>query len=272
MRLAVLILTRGRPAGLIGAMHAFHATASGELPVQYVVCGDDDDPTLEQAQELLGHMPVTWSINPRPDALGVAWSQGVEALDDWDLALFTGDDTVPATRHWDLRMAGNAAQAPAFAWTEANDPTNCTYWATTRRWHDAVGRACPDLFPYWFNDTWAAEQHLFAFGRPIPIDAHLVMAGRRGTTREMREVSFWFSVFATSRPQRIAEAARIARAHGQEPPDPAPLLAWCARWDAEQQSRVDRYNDVFGADQVPPTARYRRLRARASAMFAKVPA
>ena len=264
MRIAVLILTRGRPAGLGGAIQAFHATASGQIPVEYVVCGDDDDPTIEQAQELLEHLPVTWSINPRPDALGRAWNLGAKAC-DWDLALFTGDDTVPATWHWDWRMADNAAAAPAFAWTEANDPSNCTYWATTRRWYDAVGQAAPEMFPFWFNDTWAAEQHLFAFGKPILIDRHLVMAGRRGTTREMREVAFWFDVFAATRPQRIAEAGRIARAHGVAPPDPAGLLDWCRRWDAEQQASVPRYNVAFAADQVPPTARYNRLRARAAA-------
>lgn len=267
MRIAVHLLTRGRPAGLVGAIHAFHATASGDLPVHYVICADDDDPTLEQARDLLGHLPVAWSINPRPDALGLAWTQGAVST-AWDLALFTGDDTVPATWHWDRRMVENAAAAPAFAWTELNDPTNCTYWATTRRWHDAVGRACPDLFPFWFNDTWAAEQHLFAFGRPIPIDRHLQMAGRRGTTREMREVSFWFRVFAATRPQRIAEAHRIARAYGRQPPDPAPMLEWCRGWDAAQQASVERYNRIFAADTVAPTARYNRLRAKAAALLA----
>jgi hypothetical protein len=271
MNIAVLILSRGRPAGLVAAIQSLHATASGDHPVQYVVCGDDDDPTMEQAQELLGYIPVTWSINPRPDALGRAWNLGAQAAGAWDLALFTGDDTVPCTWHWDARMAQSAGHsAGAFAWTEANDPENCTYWVTTRGWHDAVGAACPELFPYWFNDTWVAEQHLFAFEAPIPVDRGLVMGGRRGTTREMREVSFWFQVFAATRHMRIAEAARIARAYGREPPDPAPMLAWCRGWDEAQQASVPRYNTAFAADTVPPTPRYLRLRAQAERLLVRV--
>lgn len=270
--IAVLILSRGRPAGLVGAIHAFDATASGSVPVRYVVCCDDDDATIPAARGLLEGYPVVWSVNPRPDALGRAWNLGAEAAGAWDVAVFTGDDTVPATRHWDRRVMDNAASAPAFAWTEANDPENCTYWATTRRWHDAVGAACPELFPYWFNDTWVAEQHLFAFGRPIPIDRHLVMAGRRGTTREMREVAFWFRVFAATRAQRLTEARRIAAAHGMGAPDPAALLEWCSRWDAEQLSRVEIYNRAFAADVEPQTPRYRRLRGRAAELLPRVAA
>ena len=271
MRIAVLLLSRGRPAGLVAAIQSLHATASGERPVHYVVCGDDDDPTMEQAQDLLSHVPVTWSINPRPDALGRAWNLGAQALEGWDLALFTGDDTVPCAWHWDSRMAESAARSNgAYAWTEANDPDNCTYWVTTRRWHEAVGRACPELFPYWFNDTWVAEQHLFAFEAPIPVDRGLIMGGQRGTTREMREVSFWFRVFAATRPQRIAEAARIALAHGRQPSDPTPMLEWCRRWDAAQQASVDRYNRIFAADTVPPTPRYLRLRAQAERLLHQV--
>lgn len=269
-RIAILILTRGRPAGLVAAVQALHATATGALPIQYVLCcDDDDDQTIEESAALLEHLPVLISRNPRPDALGTAWNLGARAADPWDMALFTGDDTVPLTQHWDARMAEHfVAGRSAWAWTEANDPGNCTYWVTTRRWHDAVGQACPQLFPYWFNDTWVAETHLFAFADPIHIDPACIMGGRRGTTREMREVAFWFRIFAATRPQRIAEAARIARAFGREPPDPAPMLAWCARWDEAQQASVPAYNAAFGADQVPSTPRYRRLRAQAERLLA----
>lgn len=266
--IAVLLLTRGRPGGLVAAIRALHATASGALPIRYVACADDDDATIGQAAALLEDVRLTLSIGPRPDALGEAWNRGAEGCGNWDLALFTGDDTVPATRHWDLRMAEVASQGrAAWAWTEANDPANCTYWVTTERWHDAVGTACPPHFPFWFNDTWVAELHLFAFGQPIYIDPRCVMAGRRGTTREMRELAFWFRVFAATRPQRIAQALRIARAHRRQPPDPAPLLDWCRAWDAAQQARVPEYNLAFGADLVPPTPRYLRLRARAERLL-----
>lgn len=268
--IAVLLLTRGRPGGLVAAVRSLHATASGALPIRYVVCADEDDPTIGQAAALLEDVRLTLSVGPRPDALGQAWNRGAEACGNWDLALFTGDDTVPVARHWDLRMAEVASAGHgAWAWTEANDPTNCTYWVTTRRWHNAVGAACPLHFPFWFNDTWVAEQHLFAFGRPIFVDPHCVMAGRRGTTREMRDLAFWFRVFAATRPQRIAQALSIARAFNQQPLDPAPLLAWCHAWDAEQMARVPRYNEAFGADLVVPTPRYLRLRAQAERLLAK---
>lgn len=269
MNIAILILTRGRPAGLVAAVKALHATAGGAANLEFVICGDDDDDTIGQAVACLD-VPVTLSINPRPDALGRAWNLGAAAARPWDLALFTGDDTVPLTHHWDRRMADLAARGlPAFAWLEANDPDNCTYWCTTRRWHDAVGRACPELFPYWFNDTWVAEQHLLAFGQHIHVEPDLVMGGRRGTTREMREVGFWFDVFAATRPQRIAEADRIAAAFGHRPPDRGPVLEWCRRWDAAQQASVPRYNAAFGADLVPPTPRYRRLREAAARLLAQ---
>lgn len=264
--IAVLVLTRGRPAGLVAAVQALHATASGDVPVQYVLCCDDDDPTIDQSVAMLEHLPITVSRNPRPDALGTAWNLGARAAGEWDMALLTGDDTVPACRDWDWQMAARD-DLPAFAWQEANDPTNVTYPVVSRRWFDAVGGAMvPAWFPYWFNDTWLNEVHILAFGAPMPIIEDLPMAGRRGTTREMREVAFWFSVFAATRGMRVAQAAEVARAFGREAV-PNRHADFFARWDAEQMSRVPLYNKAFGADTVPPTPRYLRLRAKAEQLL-----
>lgn len=268
-RIAVLILTRGRPGGLVAAVRAFHALASGDVPVQYVICGDDDDETIPQALDLLEGLPVLSSLGPRPDALGEAWNRGAADADAWDLAFLTGDDVVPVTWHWDRVMAaGRPDCRAAFAWRELNDPTNITYPVVARPWFEGLGRIVPEAFPYWFNDSWLAEVHAFAFGRPLPLHPDLAVGGRRGTTREMREVAFWFEFFAATRPQRIAEAARVAAAFGERMPDPAPLAHALLGWDAEQQSRVPLYNVAFGADQVEPTARYRRCKDAALAAMA----
>lgn len=265
--IAVLILTRGRPAGLVAAVQALHATASGDVPINYVLCCDDDDPTIDQSVALLEHLPITISRNPRPDALGGAWNLGARAAGEWDMALLTGDDTVPACWHWDRHMSARD-DLPAFAWQELNDPTNVTYPVVSRRWFDAVGgKMVPAWFPYWFNDTWLAEVHMMAFGQPLPIASELPMAGRRGTTREMRELAFWFSVFTATRGMRENDAHMVAAAFRRPEPVRGQHAAFFAAWDAEQMSRVPLYNKAFAADTVPPTPRYLRLRAKAERLL-----
>lgn len=265
--LAILFLTRGRPGGLVAAVQGFHALASGDIPVSYVICCDDDDTTLEASLPLLADLPVIVSRNPRPDALGEAWNKGalaaIAAGFEWTHALLTGDDTVPLALHWDRVMASEAHR-PAFAWQELNDPLNVTYPVISRAWFRAVDhQPAPAWFPYWFNDTWLNEVHMLAFGAPMPVLPALPMGGRRGTTREMREPGFWFGVFAATRAERVLQAEQLAWAHGQEHAAIAESHPFFAAWDAEQRSRVPFYIQAFGADQVPPTPRYQRLRAAA---------
>lgn len=271
MKIAVLILTRGRPGGLAAVVHAFHALASDTVPVRYVICCDDDDDTLESSLPLLAGLPIIVSRNRRPDALGEAWNIGARAAlaqgFEWTHALLTGDDTIPLVRGWDLGMAEAAAvHRTGFAWQELNDPENVTYPVIPGPWFRALDRApVPSWFPYWFNDTWLNEVHMMAFGVPLPVLPSLPMAGRRGTTREMREPGLWFDLFAVTRRQRELEADRLAQAYGREVRALAAGAGhpYFAAWDAEQRARVPAYAQAFGADQVPPTPRYLRLRERA---------
>lgn len=272
--IAVLFLTRGRPGQLVAAVHAFHALCSDAARPLYVICGDDDDDTLPDALAMLFGLPVIPSINPRPDCLGRAWNLGALAAlpHGWDIAMLTGDDTIPLAPAWDRRILQlhYGFGAHAFSAQEVGDPNNFTFPIVSRAWHHALGRIVPECFPYWFNDSWIAEVNQFAFGRPLPIEPGLPMGGRRGTTREMRDLAFWFRYFAHTRMQRVIEGQKIAASLGQSPPNPAPILRALDGWDRAQAYRVPVYEQAFEADTVSPTDRYRRAYDAAAASMAPV--
>ncbi len=263
MKIDVIIPSRGNPLRLMAVLTCFDALATGDHDITYRVVCDMDDPLTWKAVSALPGMEI--AIHAGEGPLSARMN---EAAREGDADVVTGaaDDTFPLAQHWDgLIAVGIEGGHPAFSWQEVNDPANTTMLVFSRRWLDAIGRMLPEYFPFWFGDTWVAEVYEMAYQRPLPIATNLPWGGKRGKTKGMRDLAFWFDFFAATREERLDEARELV---GEIEINPA-MLADMKKRDIEQLERVPQFNEWFGADQGEPSALYLSTKARAEAWLAE---
>lgn len=260
MKIAVAIMSRGRPLSLIGVVQALHALSSGQNDVAYRVGCDDDDPMTIGACHWMRQagLPVARRVGPRPLGLGGAAAKLLDDEPDADAGTILADDMYPLTPHWDAVIAQAAGRDPAGVWWWLGEAT--AYCIVGRRWLAAAERLYPDYFPFWFDDTWLAEVRTMATGR-APETLPIALAGRRGPTQRCRDLEFWFRFFANRLPERIAEAKTIAGKLGL--PDVADRVAeaYAARL-TRMLPHIARFTARFG-DPRPPSVEYLACHARA---------
>src|SRR5207245_7883120 len=101
----------------------------------------------------------------------------------------------------------------------------------SKGWVELTGQLYPTHFPFWFIDTWVDETYSFVTGNTIPIVSNLMLTGKRGKTRRLRDLQFWWQYFTALRPQREADAAAI-RAKLQIKLEPDLILRARKQWEA----------------------------------------
>ena len=274
MKIAVIMPTKGRPAGMAASLRAFWAAQSDRHQVQYVVsyCGDDEA-TFAEALRLPPDMDAL--IQRRPDHCtpGGAINAAVAAVQA-DAYVGVGDDVFPMTPGWDQWIAAALEQAgPIASWTETTDQANNSYLFASSRFVNALGSPLlPDYFPYWFIDMWLAEICHFAFGNRPPIIQGLYIGGRRGKTTGMRELPLWLDLFTATRPERMELARKLVaefpeRAGG----DLQEILRIYAAWDADIRHKERGFEEKF-SDAREPELYYKLARERAIAILGKAAA
>jgi hypothetical protein len=275
MKIAVVLPSRGNPGRLQAVLMALDHLSSGRHEIAYHLIVDADDrDTLE--------LPLAWARQ------GVVFRHGgdpavshfnrinklVRTLDA-DAVSWFADDVFPLAMHWDALIANGIDQGlPAFAWMEITDPDNMTYPILSKRWLDAVGYMFPEYFPFWFVDTWIMEVYELAFADSMPIVQNLPVGGRRGGTRGMHDLEYWFRFFAATHPERERDARRLADALAVDVPDEGRIAMSREHHKRflRQLENVDVYEQTFGADSVVPSVRYLRLKAEADRVFPDIEA
>ncbi len=260
MKIDVIVPSRGNPLRLMSVLTAFDALSSGQNEINYrIVCDLDDPNTYKTAAALPFKAFVHCGEGSLHKRMNEAAAEGQA-----DAVTTAGDDTFPLTQHWDgVIEAGISEGHPAFSWMEVNDPANTTNIVWSAKWLGAVGKMLPEWFPFWFGDTWQAEVHELAFLAPLPIVSNLQWGGKRGHTKGMRELAFWFEFFAATRKLRVGEARSLCFAYGRPYGPPQEMLDDMARRDAEQLKRVPEFEQAFGANQGEPSERYLTMKAAA---------
>ena len=257
MKIDVILPSRGQPIRLMAVIVAFDALALGQHEVTYrVVCDMDDALTIKAMTSLngVGTIRIASHIGSGPLARRMN-----EAAIDGNADVVTGaaDDTFPIAQHWDMVIAAGIEQGHhAFSWQEANDPSNQTMIVLSRTWLRAVNKMVPEYFPFWFGDTWIAEVYELAFNCGMPIIENLRWGGKRGKTKGMRDLAFWFDFFAKTRSERESEARAICYALGKKYEPMAHIIPAMLTRDEYQRGRVPQYEEWFGADQGEPTEQY----------------
>ena len=267
MKLDVLIPSRGRAQSLQAVLVSMDALSTGEHDVRYVVLCDEDDPagTSTVASRIQG---INLKVIQGPRRLVNAWENEIIAASDADAFMPWADDLYCLSPGWDQIIKRVLEKVPAFSWQEIQDPQNHTAIVLDAKWVRTVGKFFPEHFPFWFSDTWLKEVFGFAYGANMPIVEALQFSHNRTPTLNMRDLEFWFRVFAATRGERISEAQRIVLAYDLKWKDPAPLLALFEQGDAMQLDRVPQYERAFGANKGEPSAAYLEAKAKAEKLLA----
>lgn len=278
MHIAVIVPSRGRALSLKAVLVALHSLASEQHKISYTILADKDDAdTYYHAEEVRPVIEGT-EAHPTGNTLTVIVDDNrlinvreneIARILRADAYLPWADDIFPMAQRWD-EMIGHVIEKmnlPAFSWQEANDPNNHTAIVISKQWYEATGRLFPEYFPFWFSDTWMKEVFQFAFGSQMPIFRDLAFGGKRGKTGNMRDLGFWFRVFAETREERLEDARKITKAMGLSMPDPAEAIALFEKGDQLQLRKVPQFELAFGAGNKPPTQYYLEAKARAEQAF-----
>lgn len=255
MKIALIIPTRKRPQKLFAVLHAFDSLSSDENDIKAFVRYDSDD--IETDIFINGYngttlnIPVSFLCLKAPPVVAQKAIDVIESEDfknfNPDVYVLLSDDMIPLTPHYDMVMCEHIlAGKKLFCWQEVYDPNNPTYIIMSKEYAQALPSYLPTWFPFWFVDAWATEVYHFAYGNPPEIITELKLCGRRGKTRGMKDVAFWFFFFSKTRKLRLEEA-RIVREKLQiEGCDLTAIISGYEAWDKGHAERCDLYEASFG--------------------------
>jgi hypothetical protein len=270
VKIAYVMATRGRPHQALACVEIARMLASGKHDVEYVLAIDSDDVTAPQIRHL---RHCTVSEASRPLCPPEAWNRAIKATDA-DVYLHTCDDAVVIVDNWDATLAQlPGLPGPNRLLMAANNlgcPNVPTMFMASREWIDLVdGELLDPLFPFWFSDTAAAELWSLVTGEPFPIAMGFqILTKGQQPNPGLRDMDFWWQVYAARRRDRLAKAAEIRAKLGM--PLPATLGAMIKRFEER-----DRHDSIFqqglAAKLLPsePSERYLVARKRAEDYLAE---
>lgn len=273
-RLALHMITRGRPHLLPETLESILNNITDKNTV-LMVSADDDDPetirALERYQEtnrILGRFDgrLLVSVRPREDSNGGKWNR-VMAIEA-DIYGPVSDYGIFSTRGFDARILEAGASFP--------DGIGCVYGplcnlsfpvfqGMTRKLVQKLGFIYPEHFPYWFVDHWI-DDIARIIDRIAYADIQVDGISRKQPTLEMRELKFWAGVFNAGYLVRRSQAhAIINDRRFIEPPWRKALLKRHHPL-IEQRSRMLNVGMAEGAGREPQQGggdRYSRLKDKA---------
>lgn len=265
MKIAAVMATRGNPPRAAAVIECASSLASGKHQIDWIVGLDVDD---RETSDFFykNYQKVRLSYGEAPIGVGGVWNRGA-ALSDADIIAPFPDDSFPGLPDWDLTICEalpDPTRPGVIAWNDTANPGQCTLPVITRRWYELAG-LYDDRFPFWFYDTCVAELWSFVTGRFVQIPKALLLAAKKGKTKSMRELAFWWGFYAHTRTERLAKAEQIRAELGLDiPPD---LLrnvieTWEHR-DARAAQHFDAMERAMSAAEGEPPQRYVIAKANA---------
>jgi hypothetical protein len=252
----------------MSAVQTMHRMASGKHQITYAIGCDADDPQTVAACYVLalGTPQISIYCMERIGSLGEVANR-LAAKHPADVYCSLCDDVEILTPGWDEVIAKKLAARPdgVWWWEMPKGRQIATYAVVSDRWYRAAGYIFTDYFPFWWDDVWLLQLWNMASGENgAGVGAFL--SDIAIATHRLRDLHFWTKFYTSKRPERIAEAARIAKALGWPERqvngaclgDVRPAF-WGEAADVERRQ----------GDKSPPTPEYIRAKARAEAMMEK---
>ncbi len=274
MRLTVALLSRGHPDALTGVIMSLHRLASGTHQIRFLIGADDDDaPTQFAVDSITEPLNITLHLGPRPVTRG--------EVDNRLLALTRGhadcvtlmtDRTFPITPGWDDLIARGIIETPnRLLWWSCPIDNVCAIPIIPASYLDACAwQWSPEIFPFWFDDTWNQHIDLLIHGMPSK-KSRAAYAGQRGKTTRGRDFAFWIDVFWRLLPLRVEQAREMSAKLNIEWQTRSDVLAYCANWHKTLSSNIASLEATFG-DARDPGPEYFEAKQRAERMLAALPA
>ncbi len=293
--ISVCIASRGRPE-LLGQTVA-SLKAGMMLPETRIAIAldDDDDTRWNIPRDESGRSLV--STAPREDALGAKFNRAYQIFnppagfdDAWgvqmprpdpppgNLSVLWADDMVMPEHGWDkkLQQAAERLQDNCGAVLFGDIPGILQPGiAVTHKFVEAMGFFCPPYFPTWYSDTWVLEIAHMA-DRIVRTNVKVELLNPvKGTSRGVREISFWATLFDELRPARRAVAEKIIDEGSDMPTRKEHLKARLPQLEAAFLQSNSVCRDPVSATKLeqhyafdaPADERYLRLKAQAEAML-----
>ncbi len=220
MKIAVCMSSRERPMALIGVIMALHRLQSGNHTVEFHVGLDADDEKTKAAVNSVEPEPViTINYADRPIARGEIDNRLLLSVQPTnpDVVTLLTDRTFVISPGWDEALARGVSEQPKrLLWWSCPDDTVCVMPIIPKAWLDACDwKWSPEVFPFWFDDTWNQQIDLMIFGKPsLKLKAYY--AGARGKTKRGRDFEFWLDVFKATFKARAVQAKYMAGKLGVE--------------------------------------------------------
>lgn len=257
---------------MIASALSLFRLASGANEISLSIAADCDDAATIDAAERLGNggHPLQLYGLARPLGLGELHNRMAAAAPPDAAFMLWSDRVLAITPDWDHNLAMGCMQCPnRVIWLDSVHLTGAGQFVLPPAWRAAQGDPCPGLYPFWFEDTAVEELDAFVHGFPR-MSLAAKCAGTRGAkTTRCRDIAFWVSVFAATRPQRLAQAAEIGRKLGVAPPSNlAGIIANFETRDASFIARAPALQEQFGAEG-PADETYLAARARAEEILAQ---
>ena len=172
---------------------------------------------------------------------------------------------------WDFHLAhAHNERGPRPIWWSSDQDPLCVVPSFTRAYVDAIGSPfAPEIFPFWFVDTWHEEIETIAWGAPtLKATGAKYLFGLRGQTQGSREFEFWCQTFHDLLPMRHAKALEISEKLKLEY-DPAGRDSFLDAFKKRGEFRLtkcEEYERVFG-DKSPPSEMYLQAKAQAEELL-----
>lgn len=273
MKIVACLASRQRPAAMTGVIMALHRMRSAQHELHFVVGLDDDDDTTPALQAFEGELAELHpTIAPPPMVRGEVENRMIAKAAEFqpDVVTLMSDRTFNITPAWDEWIARAVTFIPnrVMWWSCPEDP-GCIIPIAPRAYLEATDWTwSPEIFPFWWDDTWHQEIDVMIHGLPSR-KARCTYSGARGTTANGREFAFWLDVFIKTRPRRRELAAGIAKLLNTTVTMRPEVENYFAGYDKTMAERCPGFEERFG-DPRPAPDRYLAARARAEKLLAEI--
>ena len=269
MLIHVNLCTYRRPLGLVGVVMALQRLRSLQHEVRFRIGIDDgDEDSFAACQSLAGECPIDVVPGPRPVARGEVDNRLLRGSTDADIVTMLTDRTFVISPGWDDALVRGVTEQPKrLLWWSCPEDQGCTMPIISRAWREAADHTwSPEIFPFWFDDTWNQQIDLMLYGMPsLKIVANV--SGQRNKTNRARDFAFWITLFNELLPLRVEQAKTIAARLEVPFENREPVMKYIGQHYQTLLANIPVLEKHFG-DNGEPDAGYVEAKTRAEKLMA----
>ncbi len=271
MLIHVNLCTHRRPLGLVGVIMSFQRMRSMAHDVRFRIGIDEDDQvSLDAASNLEAECPIDVICGPCPIARGEIENRLMRGSAEADVVTMLTDRTFCITPGWDDALAKGVTEQPKrLTWWMCPEDNGCVMPIIPKAWREASEHNwSPEVFPFWFDDTWNQQIDLLIYGLPS-LKVMVNYSGHRSKTKRARDFAFWITLFNEMLPIRVEVAKAMAGKMGAEFKMRPDVMEYITKHYRALMENIPKLEEMF-ADADEPGPEYIEAKRRADGLFAEM--